>query len=190
MNSDPNSDFEQCTESKLGWMHSVHIQGVVSWRVGCHIVASLWSCHRRLLPCRNPPPPHAPYRRPCRDTRQWQGPPRALPLAPSTGQPCCASSWPYRRACSVVSQGPTVCSVALCPAVSRYSLLYRDLAPKWAVAHPATSCKFFFSLIFCFHLFYSLLDHKYIFFISSVEPKIFIYFFFCFTHCKTSEKKC
>ena len=64
MNSvhDLNSDCKQCTESKLGWVHSAHTQGpccvgtaprprarcvlgVVSWRTGCSILAP-------LLPCR------------------------------------------------------------------------------------------------------------------------------------------
>ena len=27
MSSDPNSDCKQCTESKLGWVHSAHTQG-------------------------------------------------------------------------------------------------------------------------------------------------------------------
>ena len=27
MNSDPNSDCKQCTESKLGWVHNAHTQG-------------------------------------------------------------------------------------------------------------------------------------------------------------------
>ena len=27
MHSDPNSDYKQCTESKLGWVYSAHAQG-------------------------------------------------------------------------------------------------------------------------------------------------------------------
>ena len=43
MNSDPNSDCEQCTESKLGWVHSAHTQGP-----GCtHTTPRL--CARRAL---------------------------------------------------------------------------------------------------------------------------------------------
>ena len=37
MNSDPNSDCKQCTESKLGWVHSAHTQnpGRATLRAQC-----------------------------------------------------------------------------------------------------------------------------------------------------------
>ena len=73
MNSDPKSDCKQCTESKLGLVHSAHTQGlsyvhaalkprarqalgVVSWRTGCRIVAPLPPCRALYrAPCRRPP---------------------------------------------------------------------------------------------------------------------------------------
>ena len=45
MNSDPNSDCKQCTESKLGWVHSAHTQNP-----GCahtaHAVPRSWALLR------------------------------------------------------------------------------------------------------------------------------------------------
>ena len=70
MNSVPNSDSEQCIESRLGWVHRMHTLnpscvptaralrlgcglGAVSWRtLGC-VVAPSRSCRRCPLPCRN-----------------------------------------------------------------------------------------------------------------------------------------
>ena len=83
MNSDPNSDSEQCTESRLGWVHRVHTMNpscaptTRALRRGCsHSVVSqlpsvtiqnciatqapashaLRACHARCRACREQPP--------------------------------------------------------------------------------------------------------------------------------------
>ena len=64
MNSDPNSDLKQYTESKLGRVHRVHTQvtqaalklhalGAVSWRTGCRIVAPFGLVARRVVALRS-----------------------------------------------------------------------------------------------------------------------------------------
>ena len=59
-NSGPNSDSEQCTESKLGWVHQVHTlnpacspRPTVSQPVAVRVAACGRSCRRLRRPCRS-----------------------------------------------------------------------------------------------------------------------------------------
>ena len=77
------------------------------------------------------------------------------------------------------------------PCLSRYKTLYRDPTPKWAVAHSSFLHKlFFFSLIIFFSFVPATVRPQNFFFFhvfSRTKRNIF-FFFFCSTHCKTSEK--
>ena len=128
MNSDPNSDCKQCTESKLGWVHNAHTKGsgcahsvprprlhyaqvarallpgrahgAVSWRTRRHIVAPFLPCRRRLLPCRRA---HASAVVSCRSL------PAAIQKLYSDIEPL-----PHARACSyIVSQSAGPCRSAV-----------------------------------------------------------------------------
>ena len=125
MNSVPNSDSEQCTESKLGWVHQVHTLTqlartgrahctqaghvtAVSWRAGCCIVSpapavsQAWlAVSRIVLPCRAP----------CREpSAQYRGASYAV------SQPCCC------RIIGRVATHPSGQALLL----SQYNRLYRD----------------------------------------------------------------
>ena len=51
MNSYPNSDCKQCTESKLGWVHSAHTQSPGRAHTA-RTVPRLWALLRSQRPCR------------------------------------------------------------------------------------------------------------------------------------------
>ena len=118
MNSDPNSDLEQCTESKLGQVHNAHTHGPGCAQAPCallHVVARPGP-YRAPLPSRVAPVPSRVVVVPCNITA------RTRALEHRVAAPCfalcrtqgCAVSQPflpyrappapYRGACSVVSQ--------------------------------------------------------------------------------------
>ena len=51
MNSYPTSDCKQCTESKLGWVHSAHTQSPGRAHTACAVPRS-WALLRAQRPCR------------------------------------------------------------------------------------------------------------------------------------------
>ena len=106
MNSVPNSDSEQCPESKLGWVHRVHILGP-----GCaHAPHWAYRVVASQAPCHRPPP-----------TVSW-----------TSSRLCRSAHRSCRRSCHALCRAP-VCAtarrVASSSAMSRASRLYRGACP-------------------------------------------------------------
>ena len=145
MKSSPNSDSKQCSQSKLGQVHSMHTHGLGCVHAACWadrvaqcrglarpcrglapgcIVASPWSCRSAHRPCRRPCCSLSRTLSPAQSRAVLQRlPGRVLrPLGRVAGPlvRVVASPRPYRRA---VSWSP--CCTPLSP-VSRYNALYRD----------------------------------------------------------------
>ena len=113
MNSDPNSDSEQCTESKLGRVHSAHTHGPGCEHAACALHpgrshSGCWApcCDARWAPCRSA------RWAPCRGAR-W-----ALSWPPA--RPCHSCALPCR--CAHARTGSPCCS----PPLSRYKFVSRD----------------------------------------------------------------
>ena len=132
MNSDSNSDLEQCTESKLGRVHSAHTHGP-----GCAQAVSALLCvlasvgpYRGPLPCRVAPVPgHVVGRKRVlahRVTALCRAHGRALsqPFRPYHAPPA-----PYRGTCLAVSRA--FCAVS-------WRMLGRITALLRAVSQPVS----------------------------------------------------
>ena len=146
-----NSDSKQCTELKLSWVHSVHTQGP-----GC----AHWALSRRVAG--RHASATAPYRhtaRYCAVSRHKGRPPATIQKIVSRHTPVASALplAPARRLGRVAVLLAVSLHLAMCPNTPTRS--YRAPAPlpiviqstvsrpktgKWAVAHPAASCKFFF----------------------------------------------
>ena len=198
MNNDPNSDCEQCIGSKLGWVHNVHTQNprlrahytqaTRTPRVGRRVVD-------HLAPCRGPPPAVSRVSQRFYAMSQGTGchvvarvATQRLSLRHDT-KLCIATllvAWPRARALPLARRADRLCRArcchvpapccaplrapaCLCPAMSRYSLLYCDPAPKMGSSSSSCLLHIFFSSYLFFHLFYSLQDHKKYFFFSYLQ---------------------
>ena len=124
MNSGPNSDSEQCTESKLSWVHQVHTQktlaaraqrpscahGAVSWRaLGCIVV----------VPGRVTPP-------------SWH----AQACVPAQAAMCLLRLLCACSGCCVPTQ-PSMCHNTAKPTVFLLSLLCATIQPSLLCAYSA-----------------------------------------------------
>ena len=94
-----------------------------------------------------------------------------------------ARCWPCRGVLLIMSQCSDACPSCL---VSRYNLLYRDPAPKWAVAYSSSMHTFFFPLcstywktnfLFFFHI------------ISRTSELIYLFIYFSVLHTVKPQKK-
>ena len=188
MNSSSNSDSKQCSESKLGQVHSMHTHGpgcahAARWagRIALcrglaqpyrglapgRIVASAWSCRSVHRPC-------------CVLSRtlsyaQSRAVSERLPsrvtgpldhVAGLLGR-VVASPRPYRRAVSWPSF-----YTPLSP-VSRYNALYHDQVQKWAVAQP----HFLHCFIFFYSCYWKNYPKKYLYTHIYIYIYIYIYIF-------------
>ena len=132
-----NSDKEQCTESKLGWVHQVHTltQPTCTSRaycsrpavsrscpgpVPCRIVACGRSCRRPGQPCRRPGQPCRRPGHPCH--RPGQPCRRLYRDTPSTKAMCARR---VTRCCACRS-APAPCCRALSAVSQPLAALYRD----------------------------------------------------------------
>ena len=134
INSDPNSDSEQCTESKLGWVQSAHTQGtlvartlcarwtlcrgaqgVVSWPPSCRVANVSFRVVARTRALA-----HRVAALPCHDTKLYR-------KTEAMSCECWVVSRVLLPCCSAVSQPLARCvttpGLAL---LSRYIHLYRD----------------------------------------------------------------
>ena len=99
---------------------------------------------------------------------QWLGRAHALPLASRTCWPCCGS---LLAMSIVVSHALLLCCsplllalVCMCPAVSRYSLLYRYPAPKMSSSPSSYLLHMFFTHFFSFILLPTRSEFFFVFF--------------------------
>ena len=133
MNNVPNSDSEQCTESKLSRVHSAPTLGLAcahTVRVLRCVAGLAWPCHRPGLAVSQAWPPVVPL---CPRGR-WRAVQQAVCWALCRASYCRAPSAPYRgTSCAVSWRLPRSCHACLAiqpndqaAFLSRYNLLYRD----------------------------------------------------------------
>ena len=155
LNSDPNCDSEQCTESKLCQVHKVHTLNPgyahsaprprVKHRVAAHTgpcrglcCSAHWSCPYRCLPCRSVVLCSL---LPCRDTKAAPPPLtiqklyRDIEFMPRVSQRFCTMS--QGAVGSVCCSAPVPCrrALALASLLSQYKRLYRDIPQRPGPPH-------------------------------------------------------